>query len=60
MIDRKCNVCNMLGHYGSCCRSKASKHKKARVNQLVTDASFLGEVDIKSDSWTQLVVVEGL
>ena len=50
----------MLGHYGSCCRSKASKHKKARVNQLVTDASFLGEVDIKSDSWTQLVVVEGL
>ena len=59
-IDRKCNVCSMLGRYGSCCRSKSSKPKKARVNQLVTDASFLGEVDSNSDSWTQLVVVEGL
>ena len=59
-IDRKCNVCSMLGHYASCCRSKSSKPKKARVNQLVADASFLGEVDSKSDSWTQLVVVEGL
>ena len=59
-IDRRCNVCSMLGHYGSCCKSKSSKPKKARVNQLVSDASFLGEVDSKSDSWTQLVVVEGL
>ena len=59
-IDRKCNVCSMLGHYASCCRSNSSKPKKARVNQLVNDASFLGEVDNKSDSWTQLVVVEGL
>ena len=59
-IDRRCNVCSMLGHYGSCCKSKSSKPKKARVNQLVSDASFLGEVDRKSDSWTQLVVVEGL
>ena len=59
-IDRRCNVCSMLGHYGSCCKSKCSKPKKARVNQLVSDASFLGEVDSKSDSWTQLVVVEGL
>ena len=59
-IDRRCNVCSMLGHYGSCCKSKSSKPKKAMVNQLVSDASFLGEVDSKSDSWTQLVVVEGL
>ena len=59
-IDRRCNVCSMLGHYGSCCKSKPSKPRKARVNQLVSDASFLGEVDSKSDSWTQLVVVEGL
>ena len=59
-IDRRCNVCSMLGQYGSCCTSKSSKPKKARVNQLVSDASFLGEVDSKSDSWTQLVVVEGL
>ena len=59
-IDRRCNVCSMLGHYGSCCKSKSSKPKNARVNQLVSDASFLGEVDSKSDSWTQLVVVEGL
>ena len=59
-IGRKCNVCSMLGHYASCCRSKSSKPKKARVNQLVADASFLCEVDSKSDSWTQLVVVEGL
>ena len=59
-IDRRCNVCCMLGHYGSCCKSKSSKPKNARVNQLVSDASFLGEVDSKSDSWTQLVVVEGL
>ena len=34
-IDRRCNVCSMLGHYGSCCKSKSSKPKKARVNQLV-------------------------
>ena len=59
-IDRKCKVCSMFGHYASCCRSKSSKPKKGRVNQLVTDASFLGEVDSNSDSWTQLVVVEGL
>ena len=59
-IDRRCNVCSMLGHYGSCCKSKSNRPKKARVNQLVSDASFLGEVDSKSDSWTQLVVVEGL
>ena len=59
-IDRKCNVCSVLGHYASCCRSKSSKPKKGRVNQLVTDASFLGEVDSKSDSWTQPVVVVGL
>ena len=59
-IDRRCDVCSMLGHYGSCCKSKYSKPKKARVNQLVIDTSFLGEVDNKSDSWTQLVVVEGL
>ena len=59
-IDRRCNVCSVLGHYGSCCKSKSNKPKKARVNQLVSDASFLGEVDSKSDCWTQLVVVEGL
>ena len=50
----------MFGHYASCCRSNSSKPKKVRVNQLVTDASFLGEVYSNSDSWTQLVVVEGL
>ena len=49
-IDRRCNVCSMLGHYGSCCKSKSSKPKKSRVNQLVSDATFLGEVDSKSDS----------
>ena len=59
-IYRKCNVCSVLGHYASCCRSNSSKHKKTRVNQQVTDASFLGEVDSKSVSWNQLVVVEGL
>ena len=50
----------VTGRNRSCCRSKSSKPKKARVNQLVTDASFLGEVDSKSDSWTHLVVVDGL
>ena len=49
-IDRRCNVCSMLGHYGNCCKSKSSKPKKARVIQLVSDTSFLGEVDSKSDS----------
>ena len=29
---------------------KSSKPNNSRVNQLVSDASFLGEVDSKSDS----------
>ena len=26
-IDRRCNVCSMLGHYGSCCKSNNNNNK---------------------------------